>query len=253
MENYELRVNNQRLLETLDSRFLIILGGIVSLYDRQLWLRQRLAAPIALVWTDNRSSILFAKGNAATGYRLRLHHMFRYAPDAIWHALIAYLADTDAAARDTLQTYIQRQQHLIRPAPKRQSRSLLVQPQGRYHDLTVIYGELNQAYFANRVRARITWMRRPLQRPRTSIRFGAYDDSRRLIRISRLLDQPFVPQYVVASVVFHEMLHQLIPRQRMNGRWSVHPPAFRRQERQFPHYQRAKQWQRQHLARLLHD
>jgi hypothetical protein len=65
------------------------------------------------------------------------------------------------------------------------------------------------------------------------------------------LDQPFVPQYVVASVVFHEMLHQLIPRQRVNGRWSIHPPAFRQQERQFLHYQRAKQWQRQYLARLL--
>ena len=219
--------------------------------DRQTWLRQKLAAPVALVWTDNRSSLLFARGNAAMGYRLRLHHLFRYAPDAIWHALIAYVTGTDAAARDTLRAYIQRQQHLIRPAPK-QPPSLLLPAQGRYHDLTAIYGELNQTYFADRVRAHITWMRRPLQRPRTSIRFGAYDDSRRLIRISRLLDQPFVPQYVIASVVFHEMLHQLIPRQRVNGRWSVHPPAFRQQERQFSHYQRAKQWQRQYLARLLH-
>jgi hypothetical protein len=176
--------------------------------------------------------------------------MFRYAPDAIWGALLAYLAGTDATARDTLRTYIHRQQHLIRPAPKRQPRSLPAQ--GRYHDLAAIYSELNQTYFTNRVRARITWMRRPPQRPRTSIRFGAYDHSCQLIRISRLLDQPFVPQYVVASVVFHEMLHQLIPRQRLNGRWSVHPPAFRRQERQFPYYQRAQQWQRHHLARLLH-
>lgn len=227
-------------------------GGVVYLDDRQTWLRQKLAAPVVLVWTDNRSSLLFARGNAATGYRLRLHHMFRSAPDAVWHALLAYVAGTDTAARDTLRAYIQRQQHLIRGVPKRPSRSLRLQPQGRYHNLATIYHELNQVYFANRVRACITWMRRPPQRPRTSIRFGAYDDNLQLIRISRLLDQPFVPQYVIASVVFHEMLHQLIPRQRVNGRWSVHPPAFRQQERQFSHYQHAKQWQRQYLARLLH-
>lgn len=219
--------------------------------DRQTWLGQKLAAPVALVWTNNRSSMLFARGNAATGYRLRLHRMFRSAPETVWQALLAYLVDTDVTARDTIRAYIHRQQHRIRRVPRRQSRSLSLLPQGRYHDLEAIYTELNQRYFANRIQARITWMRRPLQRPRASIRFGAYDDSRQLIRISRLLDQPFVPRYVVASVVFHEMLHQLIPRQRLNGRWSVHPPAFRQQERQFPHYQRAKQWQRQQLARLL--
>jgi hypothetical protein len=72
-----------------------------------------------------------------------------------------------------------------------------------------------------------------------------------LIRIHCLLDQSFVPRYVVENVVFHEMLHQLIPRQYMNGRWSIHPPEFRRQERRFCYYQQAEQWQRQHLGRLL--
>jgi hypothetical protein len=72
-----------------------------------------------------------------------------------------------------------------------------------------------------------------------------------MIRIHPLLDQPFVPRYVVETIVFHEMLHQLIPRQRVNGRWRVHPPAFRLQERRFPYYRQAKQWQHRHLARLL--
>jgi len=60
-----------------------------------------------------------------------------------------------------------------------------------------------------------------------------------------------VPRYVVENVVFHEMLHQLIPSQYLNGRWSVHPPEFRRQERRFLYHQQAEQWQRQHLGRLL--
>jgi hypothetical protein len=123
----------------------------------------------------------------------------------------------------------------------------------RHHfDLEAVYHELNQTYFANRIHARITWSRRPPQRPRQSIRFGAYYAQDRLIRIHPLLDQDFVPRYVIENVVFHEMLHQLIPRRRVNGRWSVHPPEFRQQERHFPYYQQAEQWQRQYLAHLLH-
>jgi predicted metal-dependent hydrolase len=110
---------------------------------------------------------------------------------------------------------------------------------------------LNQTYFGNRIQARITWSRRSLRRPRTSICFGSYHTRDRLIRVHWLLDQPFVPRYVVESVVFHEMLHQLIPRRRVNGRWCVHPPEFRRQQRCFPYYQQAERWKRCHLRRLL--
>jgi hypothetical protein len=175
--------------------------------------------------------------------------MFRHAPDAVWHALVAYIVHADTAARAMLRDYIQGQYHLIRRPPQPYWRRL--SSQGRTVDLEAIYQELNQTYFANRIQAHITWMRRPPQRQRTSIRFGSYDEQRRLIRISRLLDQPFVPHYVVASVVFHEMLHQLIPRQCIDGRWYTHPPAFRQQERRFLHYQRAQRWQQRHLARLL--
>lgn len=223
----------------------------MSPYDRQRWLGQKLVAPVVLVWTDNRSSMLSAKGNTLVGYQLRLHHMFHHAPDAVWHALVAYIAYADAAARATLRDYIQGQYHLIRRPPQPQSYCQRLSSQGHTVDLEAIYQELNQTYFANRIQAYITWMRRPPQRQRTSVRFGSYDEQRRLIRISRLLDQPFVPHYVVASVVFHEMLHQLIPRQCINGRWYAHPPAFRQQERCFLHYQRAHRWQQRHLARLL--
>lgn len=223
----------------------------VPSYNWQPWLKKQLAARVTLVWTDNRASIISVRGSSSVGYQLRLHHMFCQAPDAVWHALVAYIADKEAAALDVLQAYIQRQQHLIRRAPQRQPRAQPLQPTGRHFDLEDIYRQLNQTYFANRVQAHITWTRQPPRRQRTSIRFGSYDDRHRLIRIHRLLDQPFVPLYFVESVVFHEMLHQLIPRQRINGRWYIHPLAFRQQEQRFPHYWHARKWQRQHLAHLL--
>ncbi|PON17802.1 hypothetical protein C2W62_11335 [Candidatus Entotheonella serta] len=90
-----------------------------------------------------------------------------------------------------------------------------------------------------------------IQRKRTSIRFGVYDRQQNLIRIHRHLDQPFVPHYFVESVVYHEMLHHLIPAVRIRGKWYNHPPAFKRAERQYPHYQKAQDWERKNLHRLL--
>jgi hypothetical protein len=218
---------------------------------RRVWLSAQLAAPVTLVWTENRSSILSARGNAQTGYQVRLHHRFRQAPDGVWRALVAYLRHADTSASRIIRAYIRQPQPLLaglQPAPQPPR---LLQPQGRYFDLEAIYDELNQHYFISGVQAYITWSRRPPQRKRRSIRFGSYQERDRLIRIHCLLDQAFVPRYVVENVVFHEMLHQLIPRQYLNGRWSAHPPEFRRQERCFLHYQQAEQWQRQHLGRLL--
>jgi hypothetical protein len=178
--------------------------------------------------------------------------MFLQAPEGVWHALIAYLRNTDAVASRTIRAYIRQQQPvLVSPRSSLPQRASLLQPQGRYFDLAAIYAELNQHYFIDRVQAHITWSRRPPRRKRSSIRFGSYQERERLIRIHCLLDQSFVPHYVVENVVFHEMLHQLIPRQYINGRWSIHPPEFRRQERRFRYYQQAEQWQRQHLGRLL--
>jgi len=40
---------------------------------RQAWLSAQLTAPVTLVWTENRSSMLSARSNAKTGYQVRLH------------------------------------------------------------------------------------------------------------------------------------------------------------------------------------
>ena len=218
---------------------------------RQSWLEAQLAARVTVVWTNNCVSMLSAKSHAPTGYHVRLHRMFHQAPDTVWQALVAYIRHANTAARKTLHGYIQRHQHLIRQPSQRRRPSWSLQSRGHCFDLESIYHELNQTYFANRVEARITWSRRPPQRARTSIRFGSYHARERLIRIHRLLDQPFVPRYVVENVVFHEMLHQLIPCQRVNGRWYVHSPEFRRQEQRFQYHRQAEQWKRRHLARLL--
>ncbi len=222
----------------------------VALARRQ-WLELHLKSRISLTWTDNRISMISVTRRPTVGYQLRLHHMFQVAPENIWHALVAYIQSKNRAAKDVLQHYIHQQHVLIRQVPAQRQSAPQLQPQGRYVDLEAIYQHLNRQYFHNRVKAGITWMRRVVQRKRTSIRFGVYDRQQKIIRIHRLLDQPFVPSYFVESVVFHEMLHQLIPAVRIDGRWYNHPPAFQQAERQYQHYQKARQWERKNLHRLL--
>ena len=217
--------------------------------DRLLWLSRRLSAPVSLVWTDNRSVMISVKGNAASGYRLRVQNLFRRAPEPVWCALAAHVRGTDAQASAVLRQYVRRHQHLLKP--RRRQRARVLHPQGRHFDLEAIYQALNREYFGDQVQARITWGRRPPRRPRRSIRFGAYNSGERLIRINPLLDQAFVPRYVVENVVFHEMLHQINPPHRLTARWSIHTPAFRRAERRFPHFEQAEAWQHRHMARLL--
>jgi hypothetical protein len=80
---------------------------------------------------------------------------------------------------------------------------------------------------------------------------GAYLHETRTILIHPALDQPDVPGYFVATVVFHEMLHQAVPAVSRDGKRFVHTAAFRRREREFPDHERARRWERAHLDRVL--
>lgn len=66
-----------------------------------------------------------------------------------------------------------------------------------------------------------------------------YDAARKHIRVSRLLDRPWVPRYFLRDTVRHELLHSLIP-------WLAgedpHTSEFLAAEARFPGHERAVQW-----------
>jgi hypothetical protein len=122
---------------------------------------------------------------------------------------------------------------------------------GRYHDLDLILADLRVRYFPDCAAVRICWGQwSGRTRPR-SIRFGAYLPEKKLIRIHPALDQAFVPRSFVEFIVYHEMLHHVIPPVRVNGRYHIHSAAFRQREREFPAYAEAMAWRQQSLRRLL--
>jgi hypothetical protein len=127
------------------------------------------------------------------------------------------------------------------PLPKR----------GRYHDLDAILAELRLRHFPDCSGVKIRWGHwSGRARPR-SIRFGAYLPDTQLIRIHPALDQAYVPRYFVEFIVYHELLHHVIPPVRLNGRYQIHSPSFRRREREFPAYAEAMAWRQRSLYRLL--
>jgi predicted SprT family Zn-dependent metalloprotease len=122
---------------------------------------------------------------------------------------------------------------------------------GRYHDLEMILTDLRAQYFPHCAGVTIRWGRWSGRTRVRSMRFGAYLPAEKLIRIHPALDQAFVPRSFVEFIVYHELLHHVIPPVRTKGRYQIHSAAFRRREREFPAYAEAMAWRQQSLRRLL--
>ena len=206
---------------------------------------------VRLVVHDNRSTMVsFQRGDGVLRYRV--HHMFLDAPHDVVTALAAFAgsgrltASRRREAGGLIDAYVRLHRARIgEPRPAR------IEPRGRVHDLQAIFDRVNAEHFGGEVQARIGWGPNRGRGRRRTIKTGVYVQDARLIRIHPALDRPEVPETYVAAVVFHEMLHQVVPATERNGRRSVHGPEFRRRERAYPGYGAAKRWEEQNLSLLL--
>ena len=132
-------------------------------------------------------------------------------------------------------------------------RQLNLRHEGHYFDLKEMFDELNARYFRNRLRGyTVKWGRRRKHRPKEYFVFGTIQEEDRVIRINPSLDQPFVPRWFLKYILYHEMLHSVVPDVELpSGRRIVHTEEFNRRERQFPSYGRARRWEEDNLARFL--
>jgi len=182
--------------------------------------------------------------------RFRLHHMFGDADETVVRALAGFTGRARKHHGKVIDQYIKTHRVLIRSAPARAEGAL--QTRGRVHDLAEIYAALNARHFNGTVEARICWGRSAPGRRRRSIKMGVYLHEQKLIRLHPALDDARVPRHFVELVVFHEMLHQVIPpTEGDSGRRCVHGRDFREAERRFPGYERARAWEKANLGLLL--
>lgn len=113
-------------------------------------------------------------------------------------------------------------------------------PAGQFHDLAPLFDQLNREYFAGALpRPRIGWSHRPWRRT-----LGTYDPALDQIVLSRDLDRPKIPQYVVEYVLFHEMLHVKHPIRFARCRLQSHSAAFRAEEKRYANYDQAQKFLR---------
>lgn len=218
--------------------------------------------PVVLSITDNRHSIISHAVKQGV-LHARIHHMFLDAPARVVDALVRYVTRDDKSASTLVGNYIEANSARL---ARRRPRAIPLFAKGDRHDLLAIFEDLNRRYFGGACHALITWGTRQPRRsdgPRKTIKLGSYTSLERLIRIHPVLDRPWVPRYFVAYVVYHEMLHHMIPSARGSarsaaslasgtaGRRVLHPPEFLEREAGFRNYDRAIDWEKRHLARLL--
>lgn len=213
-------------------------------------LRRALNMPVRLSLTDNRRTMISVRRGKLES-EVRLHHMFLQADELTRSALLAYLRNSDRAASLHLGRFIEghreRIKQRVRRAPQLSTSSV-------HHDLVAIHTEVNARYFDGQVDARITWGREgksPRGPRRSSIKLGSYCARDRLIRVHPGLDADFVPRFFVEYIVYHEMLHHVLPPKMRAGRRELHGREFQLRERMFPRYQEALRWERENLDRLL--
>ncbi len=202
-----------------------------------------------VVFTDNLHTMLSIKRGQGV-WTLRMHQMFASAPPAVLRAVAQYAQTQDRQAAGLLRRYIDHNDHLIRPQVE--PRAQVIDVQGAHHNLQTIFDDLNARYFAGAIEARITWGPRTRRRSgRESIKLGSYAVEDELIRIHPVLDAVDVPEFFLAWIIYHEMLHEVHDMPIVDGRRVYHTPEFRRAEARFEHYAEAVLWERTQVHKLL--
>jgi hypothetical protein len=238
-----------RLVFASPSPSLFVHEGARQALERKL--RFAFPGPIILSITDNRHSIITHRIQKGV-LHVRVHHMFLDAAPAVVDALVRYVTRGDRDASALLGDHIDSNGFRL----ARRKRNAPLTTKGRHHDLLKLFAAINDRYFGGSINAVITWGKKPTRPivagcPRKTIKLGSYSGVDRLIRVHPGLDQKWVPRYFVAYIVYHEMLHHVIPGSRGLGRVNLHPPEFKEREKQFRHFERAMQWEKRHVVRLL--
>lgn len=174
---------------------------------------------------------------------VRLSDALRLAPRAVLEAAAAILLARlyrRGAPKELVEayrefSYARSTRRRLRALRQRRARRVEDRPSGVYHDLAPMFDRLNRRYFRQRLKSpRLGWSRRSW---RTQL--GCFDPALNQIVINRILDRQNVPEYVVAYVLYHEMLHLKHPMKFARCRRESHSPQFRKEEKKFAEFARA--------------
>ncbi len=224
-----------------------------SLEDK---LSAEVGAKVRVTLTQNRRVLVSVRALDTRSVAMRLHKVFTAAGPGELGALARCAgaalnrSRVEPGVNALLRAFVvANQESFVAHATPR---AVSLVSRGAVYDLEAVLCRVFEEDVGQPLPLRIGWgtPRRYRRRPR-SLRLGSYHPLQSLIRIHPILDQVQVPEYFVRFVVFHEVLHHLIPPVNSGGRALVHSRAFRERERAHPDYARAIAWERTAFHRLL--
>jgi len=191
--------------------------------------------PACLLHIAPYRSTVIRLGRSPRGYRLSLHSALAKAPAAVFRAAVrvvwrrVHRQPVDPGDRGMLEDFCR----AIPAVSARRSRQ--VDPAGRHADLRSVLDDLLGTYWPEADRdLSIGWT------VRRAVRKLAYcRPESGQIWVSRALDHPAVPRYYLDFLVYHELLHMIVPPVRRGGCCQYHHRQFRELERRFPRYDEA--------------
>jgi predicted metal-dependent hydrolase len=213
-------------------------------------LQARLSRRVELEYSRARTAPLQVE-QGPLRVRIRAHRFFTEAPPEVWEDVASWIRAGKRARRacERLDAWIDAR---LAELPRKERRKAKLQPKGAVHDLDLLATGLFAREFqldfeGGRVRPDITWGRRGRRKARRSLLLGSYQPATNIVRVHPVLDQTFVPDWFVRFVLFHEILHAVIPSD--CGRH--HGPQFRARERDHPDYERVVRWEKSQVHKLL--
>lgn len=220
-------------------------GAALSAGDLRARLEAASGRAVELIVTRNlRRFVSFRPSGRRMA--VRLQEAFLGAPDAALAALARWIAAGGGRPPREVREFVNAAAARFGDAAPR--RPAAIRTTGRCHDLAAVAARVNREFFGGAVTAPITWGRlgRPERRVRLR-RLGSYHRRRGLITINPVLDRPEVPEFFLAFVIHHEMLHAVQSPEA--SRW--HDRAFHLAEKRHPDCARARAWEKKNLHLIL--
>ena len=123
--------------------------------------------------------------------------------------------------------------------------------QGNCYNLKTIFDAVNHDFFDSRVSSYLRWGAPKSKTSYQSNHTDAAGSKISIITIAGIYNLPGVPEYAIKSVMYHEMLHIVVPPYTKNGRRVVHGQEFKAAEKKNPDLARWHAWERHDLHSLL--
>jgi len=203
-----------------------------------------------IIWNNNRSVMVSYSANREPPV-LRIQQVFTKAPDEVIIE-IAKMVESKRRRKwsRVVNLFVSKTQQEVKEGDGKKRNRTELEPKGEIFNLLPLFQKLNKKYFDGEIKSRLGWMNVRVQR-RVSIKLGSYSEETDVIRIHPALDNKKVPQYVIESILHHEMTHAKVKSTVIKGRRVVHGKSFYEELARYKDHEKADEWIKQNMGMLL--